>query len=127
MPTSIEKVIKKAVEGGWTADDFICDTYFPNGFCDVRINGYLNKMIELQRTRKDGFCGRWVTCGNLHGTLLDPLFWQALGKAMGWGKSDEWFENRKYDYWQEMWHRFIDHLASGGEPEEFFTNLLNEK
>lgn len=50
--------------------------------------------------------------------LLDPLAWQAVGKTRGWGKSDGDFENRKYDMWQEQWHRFIDHLADGKTIDE---------
>lgn len=59
--------------------------------------------------------------------LLDPLFWQALGKAMGW----EDFEGydvegdfSKIEGWRNHWHRFIDHLASGGDAESFFKELL---
>jgi hypothetical protein len=55
--------------------------------------------------------------------LLDAKFWQALGKGMGWGQNDHFFENRTYDYWQLMWHRFIDHLASRGTIESFFSEL----
>lgn len=74
--------------------------------------------------------------------LLDPLFWQALGKAEGWqkepylcpdcrvigtGKGNHMNEckikDRKHD-WQTYWHSFIDHLANNGSIDEFFNNLL---
>lgn len=58
-----------------------------------------------------------------NGFLLDPSFWQALGKARGWEK---WFMPYKYGMteWQGNWHRFIDHLAEGGDSETFFKNLV---
>lgn len=73
--------------------------------------------------------------------LLDPAFWQALGKARGWGSfyDDEgmprvystqgWYPITKTgsghdeQMWEAHWHRFIDHLASGGTVEDFFKNL----
>lgn len=79
--------------------------------------------------------------------LLDPLFWQALGKSMGWGSgcnvclkdgithsyANGWAdecekpkehltENHKYP-WQINWHRLIDHLAKGGSIESYFEKL----
>lgn len=69
--------------------------------------------------------------------LLDPLWWQALSKALRLLKytrndgcaadnpdiqempNQGWTES-----WKHYWHRFIDHLAEGGNTETFFTNLL---
>ncbi len=63
--------------------------------------------------------------------LLDPLFWQALGKAEGWttdGKTSRFssmtfgeFEKR---HWKTHWHSLIDHLAQGGDIDTFFNNLI---
>lgn len=62
---------------------------------------------------------------------LDPLFWQALGKAEGWGQKHD----MEYDDdgitpipdWQYNWHRYIDHLIEGRDPEEFWKELLDKK
>lgn len=64
--------------------------------------------------------------------LLDPLFWQALGKALEW---DRLLEGRKWGdkesvpdpFWIRKWHRFIDHLATGKDAESFFQELLADK
>lgn len=60
--------------------------------------------------------------------LLDPLFWQSLGKAMGW-------EDEKVcptcwkkivptaTGWMCYWHRFIDHIAEWKDAESFFDSL----
>lgn len=65
--------------------------------------------------------------------LLDPSFWQALGKALKWKhftsnakptpshKSCSQFCN-----WKAYWHRFIDHLAEGKDAEPFFASLTNK-
>jgi hypothetical protein len=63
--------------------------------------------------------------------LLDPTFWQSLGKAQGWRdycNSDLCREcGTKYSPmsgWQAYWHRFIDHLADGKTAKSFFEALL---
>ena len=81
--------------------------------------------------------------------VVDRDFWQALGKAMGWGNNgvshaifkyitsmDKPTKNRPlpplekdvYRYevpaWAYHWHRFIDHLAEGKQIDDFFNDLL---
>lgn len=62
-----------------------------------------------------------------HEYLLDPLFWQALGKGLGWGnKYDlEPAKHNRSNYleWLSHWHKFIDHLAAGKTIEQFFKEL----
>lgn len=77
--------------------------------------------------------------------LLDPTFWQALGKAEGWEKEPHLCKEcgvigtgtfnhmnacktrtRSSD-WITIWHRFINHIASGGDIDTFFTNLLSQR
>ena len=64
--------------------------------------------------------------------LLDPLFWQSLGKAMGWEKRITGYNaftkgklnKENNDPWRLEWHRFIDKIAEGGTADEFFEELL---
>ena len=54
----------------------------------------------------------------------DPKFWQALGKAMGWNKLAPYeLVNKNIPEWHYHWHKFIDHLAEGGDPTSFFNQL----
>ena len=46
--------------------------------------------------------------------FLDPNFWRALGRTLGW---------QHERVWREQWQRFIDHLAHGNTPESFFAHL----
>ncbi len=95
---TIEQAIKKAIEGGYKR--------IPSDFSLGFENGYLINY---------GDCGQvW-----LEAILLDPQFWQCLGKAMGWQMVREW-EGR---YWKKYWHRFIDHLAENKSIDSFFKEL----
>ena len=61
-------------------------------------------------------------------TLLDPLFWQALGKAEGWGKTMTSRSGvRMRDIYTVYWHDFVDHLAEGKDINSFFEDLLTNK
>ena len=66
-------------------------------------------------------------------TFLDPLFWLALGRTLGWDTevmTVHEVENgrptvvtRAGQYWLYHWHRFIDHLAEGKTAESFFEGF----
>ena len=48
--------------------------------------------------------------------FLDPEFWCALGRTLGWHHER---------VWKGQWHRFIDQLAEGKTPEDFFAHLIS--
>lgn len=116
---TIDQAIQKAVEYGWITD----------GSCALK--------------------GTWIARHEQMRAILDPLFWQALGKSMDWEK-EEYHENDgievmavgrhecnnkcisrmnyygfewKGQVWLFQWHRMIDHLAEGGTIESFFKKL----
>jgi hypothetical protein len=73
---------------------------------------------------------------NIQIVLLDPSFWQCLGKAMGWGegrmaiseydgvsKNPIYVQRDKFPVWIINWHRLIDHLSEGGTIEKYFESL----
>lgn len=133
----MEQAIKKAIEGGWGVQNG--DWYG----CPENITHTIKELL-----------------------LLQPEFWQALGKSLGWGQEisrtktgEEWGErfclhcgvsteyqperksgcnhahypeacaicSKKAITWKEQWHKFIDHLASGGSADDFFKDLLSAK
>ncbi len=56
--------------------------------------------------------------------VLDPKFWEALGRAEGWGKytgEKSTLEDR--ETWKDKMHRMIDALIAGKSLEEFFKEL----
>lgn len=77
--------------------------------------GYDNNwFINTELVRKDILCQ----------ILLDPLFWQSLGKAMGWEDVELWKQNKASLFdWNYQWHRFIDHLAEGKSIESYFSQF----
>jgi hypothetical protein len=63
--------------------------------------------------------------------ILDPLFWQALGKALGWGenagiKSSD-IENTwlPLSGWKYHAHQYFDLVLTGGDVEKFWKELLS--
>lgn len=129
---SIQEGIEKAIEGGYEPFLTVCAE-------DVSLSIVVG---ELVGEAKMGMPYR----RNLSSIFLDPLFWQSLGKAMGWevvaenGYNEEklirsyrgyskgygekmWKSALKKEAWNYQWHRFIDKLADGGTAEQFFEEL----
>lgn len=116
-----KQAIEKAIEEGWI---------LRGGFKAHRIEllptahpsiGYWFR----DNTTPHEFCERvdWEEIA------LDPIFWQALGKALGWY---EWpLKHRPVDLADLDFkcplcnaHRFYDLILTEGEPEQFWKELL---
>jgi hypothetical protein len=119
---NIPEVIEKAVEGGY-------HIYGSDGM-DTGYEGATNDYSAW--TRKDNDSSFLVPTEE---TFLDPQFWQALGRALGWSEVcdlaiscvhgyEECQRCRGY-YWMFQWHRFIQTLADGNTPEAFFAPLTS--
>lgn len=79
----------------------------------------------IKRAIEGGWNGHPSWMKNWERAVLDPTFWQALGKAEGWKKLHyEDMEGNYDECWQCHWHSFIDHLASGKDADSFFKALL---
>lgn len=101
----MEKAIKRAIEGGWR-DDLV------QAHADLHCDG------NSECVSKD-FYNCDVIDNNRKNFLLDPLFWQALGRAEGW--EDNGYEKPDWIY---NWHQFIDHIAEGKDIDSYFNNLM---
>ena len=58
--------------------------------------------------------------------LLDPAFWQCLGKAMRWASDLDLGRHGKKPSligYLMYWHQLIDHLAAGKDINSFFEKL----
>lgn len=117
--TYIEQAIKEAVKGGYD-DDFGVNT--------PRFKEYEHWQI---RNQFQMYC-------------LDPLFWQALGKARGWidanypngemrcenklGRCEaRYCEYGGYKNPKQQAMYFFDHIMDGKDAESFFKELLSNK
>jgi len=91
--------------------------------------GYLKEWLEGDEEKIRRYLIGWDIQGNegnMMMCVLDPLFWQSLGRSLGW--RDEEFDiydsGKPFQEWKEQWHSFIDHLADGKDAESFFEELL---
>ncbi len=62
--------------------------------------------------------------------LIDPLFWQALGKSLGWKESKFYSYDGIHTTGESMseaqWYSrsFWNHIWEGKDADSFFNNLL---
>jgi hypothetical protein len=117
---TIAEALEKAAEGSYHiyGSDGM-DTYYEGANSDYSV-----------WTRKDNESSFIVP---VEETFLDPTFWQALGKALGWDQTVLTMHavvngrptvvTKAGHYWRYYWHRFIDHLADGHSPAAFFASL----
>jgi hypothetical protein len=116
----IHEAIDKAHEGGY-------HIYGSDGM-DTDYEGATNDYSAW--TRKDNESSFLVPTEE---TFLDPKFWQALGRALGWSEAcdlaitcvhghEECRQCYGY-YWMYQWHCFIQAIADGNTPEAFFAHL----
>jgi len=118
--TNIEKHIQWGIEGGWYGDILGKKagwTYVAAGTM-ANVEGFLN--INWNST---GDCFKQLSDSQ---ALLDPKFWQAVGKVKGWGDvhyekcaeidyhefadAGECDSESRYEYKQKM-YRFMESIA----------------
>src|SRR5262249_26511844 len=81
-------------------------------------------------TRKDNASSFLVP---MEETFLDPKFWKALGRTVGWSAEcdlaitcvygEEEGRRCRGSYWMYQWHCFIQAIADGHPPSAFFASL----
>jgi hypothetical protein len=118
---TIQEALNKASEGGYhiNGSDGM-DTYYEGASNDYSA-----------WTRKDNDSTFVIA---VEETFLDPAFWQALGRALGYGKERHQGQltlsspagnaiDKNVDWAEYTMVRFIDHLAEGKTPESFFVRI----
>lgn len=85
------EAIEKAIEGGWN----------PSGSATIS----MQEAIERLRYEE---------------IALDPTFWQALGKSLGWAGGNETAEM----FAATQLHKFVDLILQGKSTEAFWQELL---
>lgn len=135
----MEKIFALAIYNDY--EPFGCDfTEMPNdnrGIFFKKFNPeYFKELVEYDYVIYDlEYPEEGVSyAGTFNNALLDPIFWQTLGRALGWsiyavcqihGKECELNCIRAYPQeWLYHWHRFIDHLADGKSRDSFFEELI---
>lgn len=103
----MKEAIQKAIEGGWKPTGY-------GKFSDNAISYKVQAVMKIKYKER---------------IFLDPLFWKALGKSLGWDELEDGrkWESAKFGFMpvcKYRWHCFIDHLADGKSAESFFEELL---
>lgn len=103
----MEKAIKKAIEGG-----YVCNGLRPLD------------LAFLTTGQKDKKINQLISV-----VLLDPLFWQALGKAEGWPELKQPYQTGNGEWVEISWpeykmHEFVHHINKGKDAESFFNELI---
>jgi hypothetical protein len=119
---TIQEALNKAVEGGYHI--------YGSGGMDTYYEGATHDYTAW--TRKDNESSFMIP---IEETLLDPIFWQALGHTLGWSEvcdlaitcvhGKEVCHQCQGYYWMYQWHCFIQALADGNTPEDFFAHLAS--
>lgn len=121
----MKKIIKKAIEGGYDFKGNINSVGLGDGKWGIDTLSPGTIVISRKEVTID-YAEIVKYKMDISTILLDPKFWQTLGKAEGW--RSEYYSSEDADIimepWRVQWHQFIDHLAEGKPAEEFFAGLL---
>lgn len=143
----MNEAIKLAIEkGGWLSGKLYGGDYpyAPYGIANLEV---LYGRIFMNRITKTGLIGRRFQYWTTQEAILDPLFWQSLGKALGWNKrvckgcgsidkpvKGEYHDicprcNRGNEDRIELClyqaHHYFDLVLTNGDTEKFWQDLLN--
>lgn len=130
----MKEAILKSIEGGWNRLDLYRDTEF---WKTPDITHNISRWGEIRFDMGDGYYdGSYLSFEEVSS---DKRFWEALGRRLNWKpttlhdfptvsvvSTHYTSKERIIEGWVYQWHRFIDSLASGEEPETFFDNLLKK-
>lgn len=100
-----KSAVEKAIEGGWLGNT--------NRDLKVVIDRYNDVLTKR---------GRVIYYKKSQERIaLDPTFWQALGKALGWPEKSEVYRRGK---WLHQAVCFYDLILTGGDTEKFWAEVL---
>lgn len=121
-----QQAIEKAIEGGW--------------FTKLSKHNWKVEGYSLQIEEELGFFpfvhNKFRHLLRIESIALDPTFWQALGKALGWKRNAfvQWYDDfankkereaiRGVESWLFQARRFNDLILTGGDTEAYWNELL---
>lgn len=106
--------IEKAISGGWK----------PRGRDDVYLASFVQFGWSFNHKDTVPLHAFWTLDYEI---ALDPTFWQALAKSLGWGETEifRWDGERMLTmYWAHQAHLFYDLILRGYSTEAFWQELL---
>lgn len=116
-----ERVIQKAIEGGWGKDSFfrgeITSAKWQDGKLYLEWYSGETESIHLYEEH-------WERLA------FDTSFWQSLSKALGWRigmKFADLFNARELSGWEFHAHSFFDLILTGQNTDAFWSDLVPEE
>ncbi len=136
--------IDKAIEGGWNM----------GGIATAHTVKHQGDRIYFENGKSKNGTSKMYTSYSLSTIALDPTFWQALGKSLGWkygnvcecggsisdciinskrvigykyqcfGICGKFYEGINRHEWDMNAHRFYDLILTGGDTEKFWEEIL---
>ena len=111
-----KQAVDKAIEGGWTLKAGRLDNHRPEkeNYLDEENQTFHHKGIQID--------ARLI--------VLDPSFWQALGKALGWKSNHSRYDKCPYCSeipWKEHAKAFFNLLLTNSDTTPFWEEILKEK
>lgn len=103
-----QQIIQDAIDGGWKPCDIIHD------YRRIIVS-FTHGGVWIKNDPDEDGCHH-----DLGRVFLDPLFWQAVGKARGW-KYVNPSDGR--EPWLQYWRFLIDQLAEGDDYEAALSKL----
>jgi hypothetical protein len=102
---TISQAIEESISQGWQYEGETprCDELYDAFYIHDQDGGFVNL--------------------NLCKVILDPSFWQCLGKAIGW-EGEDMYQSLTMSAYMAYWHRLIDHISEGGTIEKYFEELV---
>ena len=102
---NLHEAFEIAIQNGWT-------TFKGHKIDSVRLMQSGDKRLAEVIEEQEGASSSAIF--SYDEFFLDPLFWRSLGRGLGWEETVEV---------EVHWHHFIDALAEGRTPEQFFREL----
>lgn len=126
-----KQAIEKAIEGGWKPKDFEGFNYSARKqeviFWKVLPREKALPHLIPQYERILGKPPHMKWSWQFERIALDPLFWQALGKALGWHDGYVEFAAMGFsNEWKLTAHRFYDLILTGGDTEAYWKEILDD-
>lgn len=120
-PTALELAYKDAVKGGWQIKGW-----------ELSAKSVIRIRYRVLQTKS--VHGDWITCFSIADFLMEPEFWQALGKARGWSDSSTSYAG-VFQGWRDKLNQYIDELCDEAtrppksrdvqkKTEDFFAKLI---
>jgi hypothetical protein len=105
------RIIEKAISGGW-------ENPLPQVF--AKISDDHKEQFHAEVTT--------IILWNQFAPLVicDPLFWQALGKALGWPKVSAYprESDNEHETWRVTAIAFYDLILTGGDTDAYWNDIL---